>query len=100
EVLVYHGSQELGSLKLTPMVVEADATAGAERRGREQLLAPVSVRQPDLSLLILERTEPGGRVQLEFLLSAADPGLGLAYPRFQPITLQVDPFKYFQGLFA
>ena len=100
EVLVFHGTQELGSLKLTPTVVEAAAAPSAERRGREQPLAPISVRQPDLALLILERRELGGQPQLEFLVTAADPALGLSYRKFGPVILQVDPLQYFQTFFA
>src|SRR5438128_7932684 len=52
-VLALHDGIALGAMTLTPMVVApSTATATASPSSHEQRLAPISLRLPDLSLLI------------------------------------------------
>jgi hypothetical protein len=97
EVLAFHGVQPIGALKVRSTVV---ADSGDQSpSGRERRLAPVAVRQPELTLLILERSTNGGRRSFDLLLTAADPALKLSYKRFGPVTLQADPAEYFESFF-
>jgi bacillolysin len=97
-VLAFHAGQPLGMLTIAPTVVEATAAMDGERQSRESALANVTVRQPDLSLLILEQQD-GGRTLLDLRLTAADPQLRLQLKRFGPVPLRSDPLRYFEDFF-
>jgi neutral peptidase B len=98
-VLVFHAGQPLGMLTIAPTVVEATAAMDSERQSRESALANVTVRQPDLSLLILEQQD-GARTLLDLRLTAADPQLRLQLKRFGPVPLRSDPLRYFEDFFG
>ncbi len=58
-VLAFHRGQPLGALTLSVAVLEASRNTSAQRLSQEQLLEPVRIHQPDLSLLILEYMDAG-----------------------------------------
>src|SRR5262249_46520001 len=74
QVLAFHNGIPLGPLKLTPTVVDVPSLPPGTPAMHEQPLAPVSVRLPDLSLLI-EETRVNGNRAFTLRLTAADPGL-------------------------
>jgi CHAT domain len=98
-VLALHDGIALGAMTLTPTVIEATAnatTAGAS--SHEQVLAPVSVRLPDLSLLIVE-TQVNGMPGFTLWLNSQNPALALTWKKFGPIVLRSDPRPYFQEFY-
>jgi len=97
-ILAFHQGQPLGTIKLTPTVVPATEAVTGQRRSHEQPMTPVSLHQPDLSLLILEH-ESNGQPGLTFRLTALDTSLGLNLKRFGPVLLRLDPLQYFQEFF-
>jgi len=97
-ILAFHQGQPLGTITLAPTVVPATEAAAGQRRSHEQPMTPVSVQQPDLSLLILEH-QSNGQPALTFRLTALDPSLGLNLKRFGPVLLRTDPLQYFQEFF-
>ena len=97
-VLAFHQGQPLGAMTLAPTVVPDTQVADRRRSTQEQRLESLSVRQPDLSLLILEH-ESGGKPAFTFRLTALDPDLGLNLKPFGPVQLRLDPFEYFQDFF-
>jgi len=97
-VLAFHQGQPLGALTLSVTVLEAPINTSVQRLNHEQPLEPVSIHQPDLSLLILEHTE-GGQPAFTFRLTAQDPALELNLKPFGPIRLKVDALQYFQDFF-
>lgn len=58
----------------------------------------MSVRQPELTLLILECRHPGVAV-LDFVVTALDPRLGLSHLRFGPMPLRAEPIQYFRDFY-
>jgi len=102
DVIAYRGVQPLGRLVLRPTVAPAsDPRRAAE--AHESPLAPLTVRQPDLSLLILE-SRIGGEIALTMRLSATDSSLGLNFKPFGPVPFRTSPVGYlrefFQGIDA
>lgn len=97
-VLAFHQGQPLGALTLNVTVLEAPMNTSAQHFSQEQPLEPVSIHQPDLSLLILEHME-AGQPAFTFRLTARDPALGLNLKPFGPIRLKVDALRYFQDFF-
>jgi hypothetical protein len=97
-VLAFHQGQPLGTMTLAPTVVPDTQATDRQRSTHGQRLASLSVRQPDLSLLILEH-ESGGKPAFTFRLTALDPDLGLNLKPFGPVQLRLDPLAYFQDFF-
>jgi hypothetical protein len=98
-VLALHNGVALGALTLTPTVVEALPQAAPGLAAvHEQPLAPVSVRLPDLSLLI-EETRLNGSRAFVMRVTAANPGLNLNLTKFGPIPFQTDPGLYFEEFY-
>jgi len=97
-VLAFHQGQPLGALTLSVTVLEASMNTSVQHLSQDQPLEPVSIRQPDLSLLILEHTD-AGQPAFTFRLTAQDPGLELNLKPFGPIRLKIDALQYFQYFF-
>ncbi|RKZ93497.1 MAG: hypothetical protein DRR19_00980 [Candidatus Parabeggiatoa sp. nov. 1] len=95
-VLAFHEGQLLGEIKLSPTIVEQ--TTESPRTELGQRLEQVNIEQPDLLLLILEREHHGGPA-VTFLLHAKDPSLELNFNTYGPISLRVEPLRFFQNLF-
>lgn len=98
DVLAFVYGQLLGTLRLR-CTVEAEAAATGRMASSKHSLATVTPVQPDLSLLVLERVDASGQNVLELRLTAADPGLGLYYREYGPVTLRRDAQAYFEALF-
>jgi hypothetical protein len=99
DVLFLHDGVALGAMMITPTVIEQSAnTQTASSRSHEQALAPVSVRLPNLSLLI-EETWVNGRRALALQITSSNPSHNLYLAKFGPIFFQTDPGPYFQGLY-
>ncbi len=98
-VLAFHQGQPLGALTLTVAVLDHSMKTEIQHQSREQSLALLRVRQPDLSLLILEHTE-AGMPAFTFRLTAQDPAFELNLKLFGPIRLKVDALHYFQEFFT
>jgi hypothetical protein len=98
-VLVLHDGVALGAMTLAPTVIERYAeTQIAPSRSHEQALAPVSVRLPDLSLLI-EEVWDNGRRAFTLRITSSNPNHNLYLAKFGPIFFQRDPGPYFQNLY-
>jgi hypothetical protein len=98
-VLVLHDGVALGAMTLAPTVIEQPAdTQAASPRSHEQALAPVSVRLPDLSLLI-EEVWDNGRRAFTLRITSSNPNHNLYLTKFGPIFFQKDPGPYFQDLY-
>jgi len=98
-VLALHNGIALGMLTLTPMVIEVPTSFMTTRsNSHEQILAPVSVRLPDLSLLIVE-TQVNGLPGFTLWLNSQDPVLAITWKKFGPIILRTDPRPYFQEFY-
>jgi len=95
-VLAFHDGQALGQIQLSPIVVEQ--TTESTRSEHEKNLEPVSIKQPDLLLLILEH-EHYGKPAVTFRLYATDPSVGLNFNAYGPISLQMAPLPFFQDFF-
>jgi hypothetical protein len=98
-VLAFHQGQPLGMMTLSALVKEGAAAATTARAPSEQPLAPVSVRLPDLSLVIFENRE-GDETVLTMRLTAANPAENLNFKSFGPVRLKTDPARYFGELFT
>jgi hypothetical protein len=96
-VLAFHHGQALGAITLRPLVVRADARA-AGTGAHSGPLAPVSVRVPDVMLLIEER-DVGGKPG--FLLRLTAPYLDRPHnlTPFGPVVLETNATKYFDEFF-
>jgi len=97
-LLAFHQGHPLGALTLKVTVVEPSVTTPVQSHSLEDPLAPVSIHQPDLSLLILEHTA-AGKPAFTFRLTAQDPALELNLKPFGPILLKVDALQYFRDFF-
>ncbi len=97
-VLAFHKGQPLGVVSVSPNVVKAGTGVTVAQLSNDQPVAPVTVRSPDLSLLILEETVNGAPA-ISLWLTAADARLGLNFKKYGPVSLRVDPFRYFQEFF-
>jgi hypothetical protein len=97
-VLAFHSGQPLGEIKLTVTVVEALANAYTRRRGQEQVLQPISSRQPDLHMWI-EQIPGAATPTFLIRLTSQDPALELNLKPFGPFSLKADPVRYFQEFF-
>jgi hypothetical protein len=99
-VLAFNSGIALGVLTLAPTVVEPNrGTAPTERGTHVAALAPISVRLPDLSLLI-EETRVDGVRGFCMRLIASDPNANLNYMKYGPILFQTDPGLYFEKLYT
>jgi hypothetical protein len=96
-VLAFHRGQPLSVVTLRPLVVD-QAARSVQTSSHSGPLAPVSVRVPDLMLLIEER-DVGGRPG--FMLRLHAPYLDRPHnlTPFGPIVLQTDAFGYFDAFF-
>jgi hypothetical protein len=56
------------------------------------------MRDPDLQILIQE-DHSGARASLRFMLKARDPGLGLNFEPFGPVSLLAEPRQHFEEVF-
>lgn len=97
-VLAFNSGQPLGSISLAPIIVSEDHITGEQRYTGAQPLAPLSITQPDLTLLITEGKSQGGLV-INYCLTSPNPDLDLFYKHFDPIELTMDPIHYFQEFF-
>ncbi len=98
-VLALHDGIALGAMTLTPTVIEASAALPvAASHWHEQALAPVSIRSPDLSLLI-EQIQVDGRPGYILWIHATNPALALNSKKFGPIVFRADPGSYFQEFY-
>lgn len=98
-VLVLHDGIALGAMMLTPMVIEiSTSTPTVSPRSHEHALAPVSVRLPDLSLLI-EEAWVNGRRAFTLRITSSNPDHNLYLAKFGPISFQTDPGPYFGELY-
>ena len=98
-VLCFQNGQPLGAMTLTSLVVAADQEAAGQRNNESRPLAPLTLAQPDLTLLIFEGVDQG-QPAITLRLSALDPALGLNLKPFGPIRLRLDPLRYFQDFFS
>jgi hypothetical protein len=98
-VLGFHQGGCLGMIRLAPVVVASTEAVSLEPQSQEQEVTPVSIHQPDLSLLILE-TRDGDQPALVMRLTATDPSLGLFFTSFGPVRFRTDPAKYVSEFFA
>jgi hypothetical protein len=98
-VLCFQNGQPLGAITLISLVVAADQDAAGQRNSENCSLAPLTLAQPDLTLLIFEGVDQGQPV-ITLRLSALDPALGLNLKPFGPIRLRLDPLRYFQDFFS
>jgi CHAT domain len=91
------------------LIVEGSTIVGLfDRRGKEihpELHDPerspstrVSFDSPDLQLVILEE-RTGGGVDLSFRVTAADPDLGENWAPYGPVTLRVEPSRFFREFY-
>lgn len=97
-ILCFQGGKPLGEIILTPTVVAADQGTRREHDKIHQVLAPFSIIQPDLTLLIFEHMNQG-QLEITLRLSAQNPDLGLNFKPFGPIKLRMNPLLYFQDFF-
>jgi hypothetical protein len=98
-IMAFHQGQALGVVTLTPIVVPAGtAPMARDRSERSRPLAPISIRYPDLMLLIEERRVDG---KPGFLLRLSAPYLDKPQnlTPFGPIVLQTDAAGYFEEFF-
>jgi len=98
-VLCFQNGQPLGAMTLTSLVVTADQEAAGQRNSGSHPLAPFTLAQPDLTLLIFEGVDQG-QPAITLRLSALDPALGLNLKPFGPIRLRMDPLRYFRDFFS
>ena len=56
------------------------------------------MKEPDLQILIHE-DHSNGRASLRFMLKARDPGLGLNFEQFGPVSLLAEPRHFFEEVF-
>jgi CHAT domain/Ternary complex associated domain 7 len=94
-VLAFQNGIALGALTLTPTVTPA---VPGQRVIAWEAMAPVSVRLPDLSLLI-EETRVNGSRGFTLRITAVDASLNLNFRKFGPIAFQTDPGPYFEALY-
>lgn len=98
-IIAFHKGQPLGSLTLTPSVVVAGPGVSSAAVESRQGLAPISVRLPDLSMLIEQSTE-GGTTSYVIRLTSPHPGNALNYKRYGPVRLNLSPEAFFRDFFA
>jgi hypothetical protein len=99
-VLAFQSGILLGILTLVPTVVNRSQEATPGERGTHlAALAPISVRLPDLSLLI-EETRVDGVRGFFMRVTASDPTANLNYMKYGPILFQTDPGTYFERLYT
>ncbi|SLK00920.1 CHAT domain-containing protein [Arthrobacter sp. P2b] len=99
-VLAFNGGIALGALTLVPTVVEPDQETGPSgREAHATALAPISVRLPDLSVLI-EETRVDGVRGFSMRITASNASTNLNYKRYGPIFFQTDPGTYFEKLYT
>jgi hypothetical protein len=100
-VLAFHQGQPLGKIVITATVQEADAQSLSDASGgirrQDQPLADITVKVPDLMMLIDERRSGDG-IEYVIRLTAAAHGLNLK--AFGPIRLRTDPMAFFADFFA
>lgn len=93
-VLAFHKGKALGMMILSSTVVTADKGMDTAARECQAPLSVVSVRSPDLSLLIFESGPPGPR-SLEFRIDSIPFRFNLK--RYAPIQLQTEPEAFFDS---
>ncbi|MCL4299201.1 MAG: CHAT domain-containing protein [Anaerolineae bacterium] len=98
-VFCFQAGQSLGSITLAPTVIAADQPAAEQRSSVDQRLAPLSLVQPDLTLIIFENTSQGRPPEIIFRLWAVDPQLNLNLKSFGPVRLRLEPLQYFKDFF-
>jgi hypothetical protein len=100
-VFAFQGGQRLGTIILKPTVVAAAQPVSKERVSQEQAVVPppATAVDPDLYLLILESPPVGGQFAFTFMLKSRDPGVGLHFNKFGPVTLKRNPQEYFSYFF-
>ena len=99
EVLVYclRGTELLAAVTLRAIIVDEGTLRRRHRPASARLSAPAAA-QPDLTLIVRERTLDGN-ARLEYLVTAADPRLELTFREFPPVPLLQEPSTYFDAFF-
>ncbi len=101
-ILAFHKGEPLGAITLDALVEPATtphlrgAAAPAPRHSKP--LATPSPALPDLTMFV-EEWQAEGATQYRILLSATDPSLGLNLRTFGPLTLRLDPARFFEDFF-
>jgi hypothetical protein len=99
-VLAFHDGQPLGRITLTPVVQDevtpTSGGSGSGARRQNQPLADVTVRVPDLMMLIDEHRVGQG---IEYVVRLTAPAHGLNLKAFGPIRLRTDPMAFFADFF-
>jgi hypothetical protein len=98
-VFAFREGVSLGTLSLTPEVAAAAETVIERQTAPVELSVGSDQVLPDLSLLVMERRNAGQR-ELEFLVTATRPELGLYLHRFGPVALKTEPLAFFNDFFA
>jgi hypothetical protein len=93
-VYAYQGVQPVGRLPVVATVVPAGEAVAAAPTKEPWPLAPLSVRQPDLTLEI-HRVTSGLQQGYQMRLAARDPALGLHFQPFAPVFFDRDPEAHF-----
>ena len=101
-ILAFHKGEPLGAITVEAVVEPATAPhlrgAPALAPRRSKSLATRSPALPDLTLFV-EEWQSDGTTQYRILLSATDPSLDLNLRTFGPLTLRLDPAKFFADFF-
>jgi hypothetical protein len=101
DVLAFHQGQALGRISLSSTIEEGLHASRSEDDGPrrdDRPLAPITVRVPDLSMLVEER-KGSGEVEYMIRLTTSNPAQGLNLKPFGPIQLRADPTAYFANFF-
>ena len=98
-VYAYQGVQPIGKLMVTAIVVPAGESVEAKSAEQPWPLAPVAVRQPDLTLDIRQVTS-GSERGVQMRLAAKDASLGLHFQPFPLMPFNRDPETCFTEFFA
>ena len=101
-ILAFHTGEPLGAITLGAVVEPASAPhlrgAAAPVPRRSKPLATPSPALPDLTMFV-EEWQADGATQYRILLSATDPSLDLNLRTFGPLSLRLDPAKFFEDFF-
>jgi hypothetical protein len=96
EILAFHGASCLGKLTLGPRVVEKEQRASPAFSMRYESELSVPGPSPDLELVI---QETGGPSRPELLIRFRRSEAGAEVKSFGPISLGLDPLRYFEDFF-
>jgi hypothetical protein len=97
-VFAFYNNQALGLLKIDAQITTKPAGRIATKTRVKGMSAGSTHSPPDLSLIVFEQTV-NGKAALSYRVSSTDKSLGLNLKQFGPVTLQIDPFGYFEQFF-